>query len=118
MQHYCLIACRRDYTPNCDLLHLIPVILPIQTGSAQPSQSTKRQAGEAGEDVRTFLVLALAEAVLGADRQVAVNVKQTCGDCEGTGARPGCRVEDCAVCRGMGQVLLSHTLHHGAMRLQ
>src|SRR3984885_13995101 len=57
-----------------------------------------------GSDMRVQARLTLREAAFGCKREVQVRVPATCGDCSGSGAKPGSKPESCPQCRGSGQV--------------
>ncbi|HEX4447810.1 MAG TPA: molecular chaperone DnaJ [Polyangiaceae bacterium] len=57
-----------------------------------------------GSDMRVQARLNLREAAFGCKREVQVRVPATCGDCSGSGAKPGSKPESCPQCRGSGQV--------------
>jgi molecular chaperone DnaJ len=62
------------------------------------------RAGRRGGDLRVQARLTLREAAFGCRREVNVRAPAPCTDCNGTGAKPGTRLEGCAQCRGTGQV--------------
>jgi molecular chaperone DnaJ len=57
-----------------------------------------------GGDLRVQTRLTLREAAFGCKREVSVRAPTTCGDCGGTGAKAGTKLEGCPQCRGTGQV--------------
>jgi molecular chaperone DnaJ len=57
-----------------------------------------------GSDLRYDLSLTLAEAIFGAEKVIQFPKWETCGECRGTGARPGKPPEVCSACNGHGQV--------------
>ena len=63
------------------------------------------QAGpEPGADARVAVELTLAEAAVGKDVEVSVELVVPCGECDGSGAAPGSSVVTCADCEGAGQL--------------
>jgi molecular chaperone DnaJ len=62
-----------------------------------------RQARRGG-DLRVQQRLTLEEAAFGVKREVVVQAPARCGDCNGTGAKPGTKPETCPQCRGAGHV--------------
>ena len=63
------------------------------------------QAGpEPGADARVAVELTLAEAAVGKDIEVPVELVVPCGECDGAGAAPGSTVITCADCDGAGQL--------------
>jgi molecular chaperone DnaJ len=64
-----------------------------------------RRAGPPqGENVETVIDLEFAEAVLGAEKEVAVRAPVVCETCTGTGAQPGTTAVSCTTCSGLGEV--------------
>jgi molecular chaperone DnaJ len=66
----------------------------------------RRPAAEpaAGDDVEASIEVDLRDAVLGAERELAVNRPSTCPQCKGSGARPGSKETTCPECDGSGEV--------------
>jgi molecular chaperone DnaJ len=58
----------------------------------------------AGDDVLVGVGVSFVESALGVEREVDVDLIEACPACEGSGARPGGRVERCRQCGGQGQV--------------
>jgi molecular chaperone DnaJ len=67
-----------------------------------------------GRDVFCQVHLSLVEAARGATKTVEFDRHETCGECDGSGARKGTRPEPCDYCGGRGQVIQSA----GVFRLQ
>ncbi len=57
-----------------------------------------------GESLRVGIELDLIEAYRGVTRTVHVNREEKCGECEGSGARPGTQPTICRSCRGHGAI--------------
>jgi molecular chaperone DnaJ len=66
----------------------------------------RRSAAEAtpGDDAEASIEVDLRDAVLGAERDIAVNRPARCPECKGSGARPGTRPQTCPQCGGSGEV--------------
>ncbi len=60
-----------------------------------------------GADLRYDLQITLEEAVLGAEKELAITRPDTCDHCHGRGAEPGSSVKVCPTCHGRGQVVTS-----------
>jgi len=58
-----------------------------------------------GADLQVHLELSFAEAVHGVSREIEIARNEPCETCDGSGAKPGTKREDCQVCGGKGQVL-------------
>ncbi|MGC9399738.1 MAG: molecular chaperone DnaJ [Anaerolineae bacterium] len=66
---------------------------------------TGRRGGpRRGRDVRTRLEITFEEAVLGVEKEIAVQRLESCDRCGGSGAEPGTRPQRCPECNGVGQV--------------
>ena len=57
-----------------------------------------------GADLQYNLEITLEEAVSGTDVKIRVPKFGTCGECDGSGARPGSKPSICTTCNGVGQV--------------
>ncbi|MFN2371114.1 MAG: DnaJ C-terminal domain-containing protein, partial [Candidatus Krumholzibacteriia bacterium] len=57
-----------------------------------------------GRNLQLRLVVTLEDAAKGGTRTVKVSKQVPCGDCQGSGARPGSKPTTCAQCRGTGRV--------------
>lgn len=57
-----------------------------------------------GRDLRVRVRLRLEEVALGIEKQIKVKKKVTCGTCQGSGQRPGSRMQRCPACQGSGEV--------------
>ena len=60
-----------------------------------------------GDDAEAAIEVDLRDAVLGADREIAVTRPTRCGDCSGTGINPGTKPHRCPQCNGSGDVRMS-----------
>jgi molecular chaperone DnaJ len=63
-----------------------------------------RRARQGGADLRTDVVLTLAEVLRGAKRSIQFQRRDLCDTCEGSGAAPGTKRQSCGTCGGYGQV--------------
>ena len=71
----------------------------------QTSQRRRAQAEpSAGDDAEAAIEVDLRDAVLGAERELAVNRPTRCSECKGSGARPGSKPTVCPQCGGSGEV--------------
>jgi molecular chaperone DnaJ len=57
-----------------------------------------------GEDAEAVVDLEFAEAVLGVQRELSVQLPGTCETCAGTGARAGTTAVTCSTCGGAGEI--------------
>ena len=56
------------------------------------------------------------EAMKGCTKNIEMPVKEQCGTCHGSGARPGSNPETCSKCGGKGQVRMTHQTLFGTMQ--
>ncbi|XAR49461.1 hypothetical protein NMG60_11032679 [Bertholletia excelsa] len=75
-------------------------------GMGMGGRSSRSRAAE-GEDQIYNLVLNFKEAVFGVEKEIEVTRLETCGTCDGSGAKPGTRPTKCSTCGGQGQVVTS-----------
>lgn len=68
-------------------------------GGAAGGQQERR-----GQDIAVEVTLDFNEAIFGIEKEIAINIEDTCGHCKGTGAEPGHSTKTCPTCRGAGQV--------------
>lgn len=64
----------------------------------------RRGGRQRGADLRFDLQIEFEEAVLGAERTLAIPRNETCARCDGNGAEPGTSRSVCPGCRGTGQI--------------
>lgn len=58
-----------------------------------------------GANLRTQIRVTFEEAVFGCDKEIELTLKDECGKCNGTGAKPGTSPITCSKCGGKGQVV-------------
>ena len=63
-----------------------------------------RAQAQRGADLRYNLELSLEEAVRGKEVELKIPKLSSCDDCNGSGARPGSKAENCAHCQGSGHI--------------
>ena len=68
----------------------------------------RRGAGpRRGSDLEYHLDITFEEAAFGAEKTITIPRYETCGECGGSGAKPGSKVDRCSACGGRGQVSAS-----------
>lgn len=67
-----------------------------------------RDENPVGDSIRTVYNITLEEAYTGVTKTVHYNTADKCGTCEGTGAKPGTKVNKCAHCNGQGHVQIKN----------
>jgi len=73
-------------------------------GFGGAGRAGRRAGPPPGENVEAILDIDFAEAVLGAEKEVALRAATTCATCSGTGARPGTTPITCTTCQGQGEL--------------
>lgn len=69
-----------------------------------------------GANLRTSVRITFEEAVFGTEKELDLNLKDDCGSCRGTGAKPGTSPETCHKCGGKGQVIYTQQSLFGMIR--
>ncbi|KAL3515528.1 hypothetical protein ACH5RR_022430 [Cinchona calisaya] len=75
-------------------------------GMGMGGRGSRNRATE-GEDQVYNLVLDFKEAVFGVEKEIEITRLESCGTCDGSGAKPGTRPSKCSTCGGQGQVVSS-----------
>lgn len=63
-----------------------------------------RGGPQRGSDLRYTIELTLEEAVHGVEKQIRIPTLVACSTCNGSGAKPGTKVNTCGTCHGSGQI--------------
>ncbi len=66
--------------------------------------STRRNGPVRGSDIHLHVSISFEEAAKGCKKTVESSRVQTCGACDGTGAKKGTQAEECAYCHGTGTI--------------
>ena len=69
-----------------------------------------------GANLRTSVRISFEQAVFGVEKELDLNLKDTCKTCNGSGAKPGTSPEPCRKCGGRGQVVTQHSTPFGTIR--
>lgn len=69
-----------------------------------------------GSNLRTSVRITFEEAVFGIDKEIELNLKDTCSTCHGSGAKAGTSPETCSKCGGKGQVVYTQQSLFGMVR--
>ena len=69
-----------------------------------------------GANLRTSVRIPFEQAVFGVEKELDLNLKDTCKTCNGSGAKPGTSPETCRKCGGRGQVVTQHSTPFGTIR--
>ncbi len=57
-----------------------------------------------GKDIQVDIEINLEETLKQTDKKITLNKQITCTRCQGKGAEPGTKINECVSCRGQGQV--------------
>ena len=69
-----------------------------------------------GANLRTGIRITFEEAVFGCEKELDLTLKDECGTCHGSGAKPGSHPETCSKCGGKGQVVFTQQSLFGMVR--
>lgn len=69
-----------------------------------------------GANIRTSVRITFEEAVFGVEKELELNLKDSCPTCKGTGAKPGTSKTTCPKCGGKGQVMFTQQSFFGTVR--
>lgn len=69
------------------------------------SSNARGSRTKRGRDVETHIEVSFEDAVFGAEKQLSLNIEDTCEHCKGTTAEPGYELKTCDNCKGAGQVV-------------
>lgn len=58
-----------------------------------------------GNDIETKIEISFEDAVFGTEKELHLNLEDTCSHCKGTTAEPGYELKTCETCKGSGQVV-------------
>ena len=78
--------------------------------------SRRKNGPKRGADVQTNIQISFEESMFGAEKEIQLNITETCDTCKGTGAKPGTVAESCKKCGGSGQESVVQQTMFGAMR--
>jgi molecular chaperone DnaJ len=73
-------------------------------GGGRTSQSGSVDRRTRGVDLEMPLTITFEQAAFGFDKEIALEKKNTCETCKGTGAEVGSKVVTCSKCHGVGQI--------------
>jgi len=64
----------------------------------------RRSRAAKGRDIQVETVVEFKEAAFGIEKEIEIIRNETCKTCDGTGAKPGTKVNTCSNCGGTGEV--------------
>lgn len=68
------------------------------------SMSGRARRENRGNDVETNIEITFEEAIFGTQKQLRINLEDTCQHCKGTTVEPGHELKTCEECKGAGQI--------------
>ncbi len=83
-------------------------------GHSQRSSNRNRR----GKDIEAILTLDFLEAVFGTEKEISLSKTVKCQHCQGIGAEPGSKAENCSACRGSGRQMRSQRTIFGTIQTQ
>ena len=69
-----------------------------------------------GANIRASVNITFEESIFGVEKELELNLKDTCATCHGSGARPGSTADTCPKCGGKGQVMVNQSSFFGNVR--
>ncbi|OMO73086.1 hypothetical protein COLO4_27271 [Corchorus olitorius] len=95
-----------DYSNPFDLFESLFEGMGGMGGMGMGGRSSRSRAVD-GQDEYYSLVLNFKEAVFGVEKEIEITRLESCGTCNGSGAKPGTKPSKCSTCGGQGQVVSS-----------
>ncbi|CAN0878368.1 Chaperone protein dnaJ A6, chloroplastic [Linum grandiflorum] len=95
-----------DFSNPFDLFESLFDMGNINMGGMGGGRGSRTRAAD-GQDEYYNLLLNFNEAVFGIEKEIEVTRLESCGTCDGSGAKPGTKPTKCSTCRGQGQVVTS-----------
>lgn len=84
--------------------------------AAEAEAAARNNGPMKGANLRTSVRISFEQAVFGVEKELDLNLKDTCKTCNGSGAKPGTSPETCRKCGGRGQVVTQHSTPFGTIR--
>ena len=78
--------------------------------------ASRGNAPTKGANLRASVRITFEEAVFGCEKELELTLKDECGNCHGSGAKPGTSPETCGKCGGKGQVVFTSQSFFGTVR--
>lgn len=69
-----------------------------------------------GANVRTSVRITFEEAIFGCEKELDLNLKESCEKCGGTGAKPGTQPQTCGKCNGKGKIMYTQQSFFGQVQ--
>lgn len=85
-------------------------------GGGQGRRSGPSNGPAKGVNVRASVRITFMESIKGCEKELTLNLKETCATCKGTGAKPGTTPKMCPKCNGSGKVVFTQQSFFGTVR--
>ncbi len=86
-------------------IDLDDIVSSIFGGGFSGGRTSARRTGPTkGADLRYNLEITYEEALKGVKKQITINREDFCSTCNGTGAKPGTKIDTCQICKGTGTI--------------
>ncbi len=79
-------------------------------------RSSRQARRNRGIDLEMPLTISFEEAIFGVKRSISLEKKDKCKSCEGSGGKPGTKIDTCPVCHGQGQIKTQRQTIFGAVQ--
>ncbi len=80
------------------------------------SRSGRSNGPMRGANVRTSVRITFEEAIFGCEKELDLNLKESCEKCGGTGAKPGTQPQTCGKCNGKGKIMYTQQSFFGQVQ--
>ena len=85
-------------------------------GGGRARSTRNANAPQRGDNVRTSVRITFEEAIRGCEKELTLNLKETCAKCHGTGAKPGSTPQTCPKCGGKGRIVYTQQSFFGQVQ--
>ncbi len=85
-------------------------------GGGRSSRGGRNNGPMKGANLRASVRITFEEAVKGCEKELELNLKETCASCHGSGAKAGTSPTTCPKCNGQGQVVYTQQSMFGMVR--
>ena len=87
-------------------------------GGGRRSSRSASNGPMRGANLRTSVNITFEEAVFGCEKQLEMNLRDTCPSCGGSGAKAGTTPQTCGKCHGTGRVITTQQSIFGMMQTE
>ncbi len=79
-------------------------------GATRRTTRRSPNSPQKGNDLKTNMTISFEESFTGCEKEFTISKNVICSTCNGSGAKPGTKIETCSVCHGTGQVRKTQSL--------